>query len=179
VQWSNRLKLILIMALFATPIVAAWIAHAVWHPGKAESYGELLEPRVPTLAGLVDDHGQPASLEALHGKWVLVTVVKGECGADCRHNLYLARQTRTAQGRDEERVERVLIADRGLTLPEDADLHRYQAKPEALDALPTGNGVRTYVFDPLGRTVLRFPERPEGKGMIRDLHLLLKASKLG
>jgi cytochrome oxidase Cu insertion factor (SCO1/SenC/PrrC family) len=178
-QWADRLKLILIMALFVTPALAAWITHVVWHPSRVNSYGEMLEPRVPQLGGLLDDHGQPATLEALRGKWVLVTVVDGRCGDGCRRNLYLARQTRTAQGGDRERVERAFIAAQDPGVPAEEGLHRYLAKPLALQILPASDVARTYVLDPLGRTVLRFPERPEGKGMIRDLQRLLRASKLG
>ncbi|HEX8978351.1 MAG TPA: hypothetical protein VF811_01465 [Parasulfuritortus sp.] len=175
----DRLQPLLIMLLFAAPFLAAWIVHGAWHPGRVESYGELLDPAPPDLTGLADAQGRPASLAALRGRWLLVTIVAGRCAEDCRHNLYLARQARIAQGRDRERLLQVAIDDGIGAFGEIGGLQRYVLPPGKLVILSGGLPARTYVLDPLGRTVLRFPGRPDGTGMIRDLQHLLRASKLG
>ena len=36
-----------------------------------------------------------------------------------------------------------------------------------------------YLLDPLGNLMLRFPENPDPKGIMKDLKLLLKASQIG
>lgn len=175
----DRLQPMLIVLLFAAPFLAAWIAHGTWHPARAESYGELLDPAPPNLTGLTDEQGRPASLAALRGRWLLVTVVDGRCADACRQNLYLARQARLAQGRDQERLLQVMIDDGTGALGEIGGLRRFASPAGTRSALSGGLPARTYVLDPLGRTVLRFPGQPDGKGMIRDLQHLLRASKLG
>ena len=179
----DRIKMLLVMALFAAPALAAWIARDVWRPVAVNNYGELVEPRELHVDGLVDAAGRPAGLETLRGHWVLLTVVGGDCDEACRKQIYLSRQVRIAQGREQDRVVRALVqslrrpmggADAG-----EPYLQRYAAPGEALSAWTGGGSARTYVMDPLGRVMLRFPADPEGKGMIRDLRQLLKASKIG
>lgn len=176
---TDRIKLLLLMALFAAPALAAWIARDVWHPNAVTSYGELVEPRAPRIDGLVDAAGRPAGLESLRGHWVLLTVVGTDCDEACRKHLYLGRQARVAQGREQGRVVRVLVRPMGAAGDGESGLRRYAAPGESLSSWTGGGPARTYVMDPLGRVMLRFPADPEGKGMIRDLRQLLKASKIG
>lgn len=183
---ADRLKLLLIFALFAAPALAALMARDHFAPAPGNSHGELLQPAVPRFAGLVDATGSPAVLEALRGRWVLLTVASGPCGDACRAQLYLSRQTRLAQGRERGRVLRALILptgaafDAGMDAGDDAEarLHRYAAPRDSLAAWSDGEA-RSYVVDPLGHIMLRFPAAADGKGMIRDLRLLLKASRIG
>ncbi|MBK7676471.1 MAG: hypothetical protein IPJ27_17875 [Candidatus Accumulibacter sp.] len=42
-----------------------------------------------------------------------------------------------------------------------------------------GAGYRFYVIDPLGNVMMRYPEKPEMQGMLRDLERLLKYSWVG
>lgn len=172
---ADRIKLLLLMSLFAAPALAAWVVHQVWQPEVAASYGELLQPATPRFSGMTDAAGQPADLAALHGRWVLLTVVNGDCAADCRQQLHLVRQVRTAQGREQARVAQVLIHADSVT-PAESTL-TYRVPRAALADWP--DPVRTYIVDPLGRVMLRFPVAADGKGMLRDLRQLLKASKIG
>ena len=174
---ADRIKLLLLMSLFAAPALAAWVVHQVWQPGTGNNYGELLQPSVPRLAGMTDVAGRPADLAALKGRWVLLTVVKGECGPACRRQLHLGRQVLIAQGRERERVVQALIQSEEAALAEQPDLYRYRVPGEVLAAWP--DPVRSYIVDPLGRVMLRFPVAAEGKGMLRDLRQLLKASQIG
>lgn len=187
---ADRLKLLLIFALFAAPALAALMAIDHFAPAPGNSHGELLQPAVPRFAGLIDAAGSPAGLEALRGRWVLLTVASGPCDEACRAQVYLSRQSRLAQGRERGRVARALILptgaefdaglEAGLDGGDDADakLYRYAAPRDSLEMWSDGEA-RSYVVDPLGRVMLRFPVAADGKGMIRDLRLLLKASRIG
>ena len=183
---ADRLKLLLIFALFAAPALAALMARDYFAPAPGNSHGELLQPAVPRFAGLIDAAGSPAGLETLRGRWVLLTVASGPCGEACRAQLYLSRQTLLAQGRERGRVVRALILPTGAEFDPgldggdgaDAKLYRYAAPRDSL-ATWTDGEARSYVVDPLGRVMLRFPVAADGKGMIRDLRLLLKASRIG
>ncbi len=168
---ADRIKLLLLMSLFAAPALAAWVVHQVWRPGVDGSYGELLPPIQPRFAG------QAADLASLRGRWVLLTVVNGDCGLDCRQQLHLAHQVRIAQGREQARVAQALIqSDNGVPAGQ-VNLLNYRVPAASLADWP--DPLRTYLVDPLGRVMLRFPVAPEGKGMLRDLRQLLKASKIG
>ncbi len=171
----DRIKLVLLMSLFAAPALAAWVVHQVWPAPAASIYGELLPPAMPRFSGITDAAGQPADLAALRGRWVLLTVANGDCGFECRRQLHLARQVRIAQGREQRRVAQALIQTADAA-PVDLAL-TYRVPRAALADWP--EPARTYVVDPLGRVMLRFPVAAEGKGMLRDLRQLLKASKIG
>lgn len=172
---ADRVKLLLLMGLFATPGLAAWLVHDHWRPTVTSSYGELLEPFQPGFAG----GAGKAAMDGLRGRWVLLTVAGAECDAACRRQVYLTRQVRIAQGREQSRVERVLLQPVGAAAIDDPGLRHFTVPAEALAVLPGAFPARTFVMDPLGRVMLRFPAEPDGKGMIRDLGRLLKASGIG
>lgn len=180
---ADRIKLLLLMALFAAPALAAWIARDVWRPAGVNNYGELVEPCALRIDGLVDVSGSPADLGTLRGHWVLLTVVGGDCDEACREQIHLSRQVRIAQGREQSRVVRAVVGALSRPMPGpgagEPDLKIFAAPGEALSAWTGGGPARTYVMDPLGRVMLRFPTNPDGKGMVRDLRQLLKASKIG
>lgn len=176
---ADKLKLLLLLALFAMPALAAWMAVHVWPPAGGKPYGTLLEPRVPMLAGLSDPTGQPASLVELRGRWVLLTAVAGPCAAECLVLLRLARQARLAQGREQERVARAVVVSGAEPPPLEAGLRGYTLSPDGLRRLHPESGPGLYLLDPLGRLMLRFPSPPDGKGMIGDLRRLLSASRIG
>src|SRR6266850_217904 len=105
-----RLKLVAVLLVCASPFVLAWAAwHFKWGTGSAGNYGELIAPQ---------PRGEPA-FQDLRGKWVLVTFDAAACDAYCQRKLYFMRQVRTAQGKDQARIERVwVITDGGAPRPE-------------------------------------------------------------
>lgn len=163
---ADRIKLLLLMGLFAAPVLAAWLAREHWRPAGLPVHGELLAPFAP-------------GLDLPRGRWVLLTVAARDCDTACRHQLYLTRQVRLAQGRERGRVARALLQPPGGAAVEEPGLRRLLSPESGLEGLSADGSARTYVVDPLGRVMLRFPARPEGKGMIRDLGRLLKASGIG
>ena len=101
----GRVKFALLIAVFAIPVAAGWIAYVSgWGSGTASNYGTLLAPQ-PMPA---------APFAALRGKWVLVQIDRGACEAFCEQKLYYMRQARRAQGRQMNRVERLSIGSDNL-----------------------------------------------------------------
>lgn len=171
-----RLKLLLLMALFASPALAAWLTYAWWQPSHFTNHGTLLAPQALDLPPLVDGAGQTAPWSDLRGRWVLLVAVPGPCDADCVRAAFLARQARLAQGRDQARVVRVLAAT-GATA---GWPHLDGAYRAALDRLPpalAGGGL--FLVDPGGRLMMAYPAQADGEGVIRDLKQLLRASREG
>ncbi len=179
----TQLKLLLLLAVFAAPALAAWLVYAWWQPSRLGNYGELLPPQPLVLPALLDPTGQTTPWTALRGKWVLLVVAPGNCDGACAHAAYLARQARLAQGREQERIERVLLGSSGdMAWPHrDGAYRALLGQPGNPLAQPGGALAQGGLFlvDPLGNLMMRFPDKADGKGVIRDLRQLLKASRIG
>lgn len=185
-QLSPRGKFLLLIGLFLVPVVAAYIAYLGWHPSAHGNYGELLRvtPLQQTTGARPD--GEALDFAALRGKWLMVRVGGGACDPACAQQLYLTRQVRTAQGKDQSRIERVWVLTD--TRAPDATLLQTHpglivwrpANPDFLAQFPgAGREDSVYLVDPLGNLMLRFPAHPDPKRMMKDLKLLLKASQIG
>lgn len=173
---GGRAKLLLLMALFASPTLAAWLAYGWWQPERFTNYGTLLEPRSLELPPLRDEAGKALDWSALRGRWVLLVAVAGGCDAHCIQASYLARQVRLAQGRDQARIARVLAgtaASPDWPYPDGA----YRVALERLPPVVEGGGL--FLVDPRGNLMMRFPRNADGERVIRDLKQLLRASGEG
>ena len=175
--------LLLIAAITVAPIVASYVAYYVFPRDKRVNYGTLL-PTVPAPAirGTRDD-GSPFHLGDLHGRWVLLVSGRGECDSACERKLYVIRQARTMQGKDQDRIVRVWIvvgdaAPAATLLAKHPGLVVVRAA-ETAPAMPPGGADMLYLIDPLGNLVLSFPADPDIKGIATDLTRLLKASRIG
>lgn len=179
--------LLAILALCATPVVAAWLAYFVWPPASRSNYGELIEPRPLPDPQLERSAGGAFRLSALHGKWLLVQLDGADCRDACRKKLLYMRQARLTQGRDMERIERVwLVTD---DAPVDPALLREFEGTQVLRAGASGLAREfpaavdpadyIYVVDPLGNLMLRYPRDPDPNGIKRDLARLLRVSRIG
>lgn len=170
----GRLKLAALGALFALPVLLAWLFHATgWRSGSSANYGELLAPR--PLAGLA----------ALRGKWVLVQFDAAACGMACERKLYVMRQVRKAQGDDQQRVERLWLLTDGAApgAPLLAAIEGTRVQPLRDPAFaaqfPGPASAFIYLVDPLGNLMMRFPADPDPARMVKDLQRLLKYSGIG
>jgi cytochrome oxidase Cu insertion factor (SCO1/SenC/PrrC family) len=186
-QLNPRSKFLLLIGVFVVPVVAAYLAYFGWRPAGHTNYGDLVEV-VPLqhTAGWSRD-GAPLDLQTLRGRWLMVYVSPSACDAVCANLLYLTRQTRIAQGKEQARIERLwVLTDSGkpdpAALQAHPDLHVWRPQDAAFIEQFPAEGARTdhvYLVDPLGNLMLRFPARPEAKRMMKDLKLLLKASQVG
>ncbi|MFZ5574948.1 MAG: SCO family protein [Pseudomonadota bacterium] len=184
---SSRTKFLLLIGIFVLPVAAAYLAYFGWRPAGHTNYGELLTvtPLAHTAGSTLD--GRSFDLQGLQGKWLLVHVGPAACDADCARQLYLMRQLRIAQGKEQSRIERVwVLTDAAAVDPallgEHPGLHVWRPKDatfvEQFPA-PRARSAHIYVVDPLGNLMLRFPEQAAPKGIMKDLKLLLKASQIG
>lgn len=186
-QLTSRSKFLLLIGVFLMPVVAAYLAYSGWRPAGHSNYGDLIKVTpLQRTAGTTPD-GQPFDLDALHGKWVMVHVGPARCDAACAWQLYVMRQTRIAQGKEQDRIERLWVvtdggtpnaqltqAHPGLHVWRPADESFVRQFPAAQD-----QAAHIYVVDPLGNLMLRFPAQVDYKRMMKDLRLLLKASQIG
>lgn len=175
----GRVKLLAVAAFFALPVLAAYFAYSRWTPEQGSNYGDLLSP-YPL------NH---AILAPLKGKWTLVQFDSGACDDYCERKHYLMRQVRKAQGKHQDRVERLwLVKDAaapGRKLLEaiaGTRIEHAASHSLAEQFLAQGQGTlaeHIYLIDPLGNLMMRFPRDPDPKAMIKDLQRLLKTSRIG
>lgn len=186
-QLTPRSKFLLLLAVFVVPVVAAYLAYFGWRPAGHTNYGDLITVTpLQQTAGTTHD-GTPFDLKALQGKWVMVHVGPTSCDAACVNQLYLMRQIRITQGKEQSRIERLwVLTDSGSVAPsllqEYPGMHVWRsAQAGFAEQFPAGDGRAShlYMVDPLGNLMLRFPARPDAKRMMKDLKLLLKASQIG
>jgi cytochrome oxidase Cu insertion factor (SCO1/SenC/PrrC family) len=186
VKLGSRAKLLLLMGLFAVPIVASVLAYNFLHVEPTANYGELLSPpEAVTTQRFARPDGSAFRFGDLAGKWILVASDSGACEQACMEKLGTLRVVRLALGRDADRVERVFVVD-DATLPGSAALEPFAGTQVALTppgiTLPRGaanDRGRIYLVDPNGNVMLRWALPADRKRMLNDLQRLLKASQIG
>jgi hypothetical protein len=178
---------LLIAAIGISPIIASYLAYYWLTPSKRVNYGELLETApAPAIAG-ADADGRTFALSDLRGKWVLLIASRDGCADACARALYVTRQARTIQGREQDRIVRLLLQPQAApTLaPEVAATHPglviAKVDERMLEQLPLGTSAVATVLllDPLGNLVLRYQADPDIRRLANDLQRVLKASQIG
>ena len=182
---KNRIKLILLMLLMLSPVIASYLFHVLQiRPEGTVNYGELLE--VKALQGQAHDIENNAIFrpKQLRGKWSLITIDSGSCDEYCQKKLYLMRQIRLVQNTEKDRIERVWLID-DQSLPNEDIKEEYEGTillsakdSDLLSEFPAQSSQRDhiYVVDPMGNLMMRYPRDPEPKKISDDLKLLLKLS---
>ena len=187
---SGRWKMILVLLVCASPVVASYFTYYVVRPEGRRNFGELINPQrpLPALATQTLD-GQAGTLTALKNQWLLLSVAGGACDTRCEQNLYFQRQLRESLGREKERLDRVWLVDddirvRPALLPALAASTVLRVQPGDLAQwLEQAPGKRLqdhlYLVDPLGNLMMRFPADMDAGAAAkakRDLDRLLRAS---
>ena len=187
---SGRWKMILVLLVCASPVVASYFMYYVVRPEGRRNFGELINPQrpLPSLPTQTLD-GKAGELTALKNQWLLLSVAGGACNTRCEQNLYFQRQLRESLGREKERLDRVWLVDdnipvRPALLPALAAATVLRVPPGGLAQwLEPAPGKRLedhlYLVDPLGNLMMRFPadmDAEAGAKAKRDLDRLLRAS---
>lgn len=187
---AGRLRMLLVLAVCAAPVVASYLALYLLRPEKTANYGALIHPGRPMPAlALAALDGAPRDAATLHGRWLLVKVGPAACDSRCEQQLFFQRQLREMMGRERDRVSKVwLVSDGAPAAP--ALQRALQATPAttvlradgaALAAWLEPEPGRTladhlYIVDPLGHWMMRLPVDPDPSRAKRDLERLLRAS---
>lgn len=187
---AGRWKMIAVLLVCASPVVASYFMYYVVRPEGRRNYGELITPQRPLPAMTTTDlNGKTGELVALKNQWLLINVSTAGCDAACQQRLYFQRQLRESLGKEKGRLDRVwLIID---DAPVDARLQPALAEATVIRVraqalaqwLPPAGTQRLedhlYVVDPLGNLMMRFPANMDAVGAAkakRDLDRLLRAS---
>ena len=188
---SGRLKMLLVVAVCALPVIASYFTFFVVRPsGTGTAYSALIQPAVamPAVpARWVDGSEKP--LRSLVGQWLLVVVDGGACAAACEKRLYLQRQLREMTGREAGRIDKLwLVVDDAPLSP---TLQQALAATPAMTILRLPRDVvaawlkpapgqaledHVYVVDPLGDWMMRAPADADPSRLKRDIDRLLRGS---
>jgi hypothetical protein len=180
-----------VLAVCAAPLILSYFMYYVVKPDWRANYGALIDPRLHPMPALETKTlgGEPASLDAYKGKWIMLHADSGNCDAGCSNKLLQMRQLRLMQGKNRDRIERVwMVTDDSpietVLLREYDGTRVLRVKPEAIrNWLPTGQDTvmsdHVYIIDPLGNLMMRFPKDADPNKMKKDIGRLLKASSIG
>lgn len=200
---NARTKLVALAALFMLPVIAAMVLYRMdWRPSGTTNHGELIQPARPIAdVPLQTWDGKPVNFSAVTQKWTMLYFASAECGGACEQALYKMRQVHLAQGRERDRLQRILIVTDArardwlnYTLKEYRDMTVLTGSPQNLTALmqqftpaadvnaraataPLTDGI--YILDPLDNYMLRYRSDADPSGMRKDLKNLLKLSQIG
>jgi hypothetical protein len=187
----GRLKMLLVLAVCAAPVVASYFTYFVIRPQGRTNYSELISPMraLPERLPLLDLQGRAVPAASLKGQWLLVVVAGGGCDAKCEQLLYLQRQLRETLGREKDRVDKIwFVSDGALPRPEvlraievgdPATVLRVSHAALAGWLVPApGQALEAhlYIVDPMGQWMMRAPPDPEPARLRRDVERLLRAS---
>lgn len=187
----GRWKLYLVVAICASPLIFSYLAYYVIKPTGRTNYGTLLDPRLyplPKLGSELIGNGKQ-ELDAYKGKWIMVQVSSSDCPTACQTTLLNMRQLRLMQGKDMDRIERViLITDQNpietSLLREYDGTHFLRSDAKAIESwLPAEEGSnvqnRIYLIDPMGNLMMRYSADADPNKVKKDIGKLLKASSIG
>ncbi|HEY4068446.1 MAG TPA: hypothetical protein VGM74_16205 [Burkholderiaceae bacterium] len=188
---NGRLKMLLVLAICAAPVIASYFTFYVIRPEGRTNYSELITPQrpLPDDLPLTDLQGAPVKAESLKGQWLLVVVSGGACDAECEKHLWLQRQLRETLGRDADRVEKLWLIDDEVApsakvldgIRTHTEMTVLRAPKAALSAWlepAAGHALADhfYIVDPLGHWMMRSLVDPDPAKLKRDVVKLLAGS---
>lgn len=184
----SRLTLVAVFAVFVLPLALAWVMNFAsdWVPRATINHGHLVEPVTPVhLAGWQDPEGRSVDAAWLSGKWTLAYRIAGGCADDCHQVLYVLRQVRLAQGKNIDRVQRLVVLDAPASPAWISEVQEHYpglmvvqpASAGAVSGIPAPGKV--YLIDPLGDLMMEYGADADARGMVKDLERLLRISYVG
>ncbi len=184
---AGRWKMLLVLLVCASPVIASYFTYYVIRPEGRRNYGELIDPQrpLPAVTG-TNAVGEPVALDSLKGQWLFISVADSACNAQCESHLYLQRQLREGLGKEKDRLDWIWLRTGDAPVPETLREATRQAIVLQMDEaqiaqwLQPAPGQRLsdhlYVVDPIGNWMMRFPAQADPARVRRDLERLLRAS---
>ena len=176
----KRLGLILIVLLFAAPIVTAYLLNASgWRPSGMRNYGTLIEPPQDlSSARFVLADGKALEWKDAEWSWTLFALTGPDCAAKCMERIDELRRARLTLNQNAYRV-RVVVLDDSIAADQLAALKPIEAARDAdakLAAMRPKNAdeVSAVLADPHGFLILRYDAGYDANLLRKDLARLIK-----
>jgi hypothetical protein len=109
----NRIGLILILLLFAAPLLTAYVLNTLgWRPAGTRNYGILIEPPQDlTAARFVEDDGKPIAWKDEDWSWTVFALPGPSCAKACLERIDELRRARLTLNQNAFRVRVVVLGD--------------------------------------------------------------------
>lgn len=179
-QNRKRLGLVLIVLLFAAPIVTAYVLNAIgWRPSGMRNYGTLIEPPQDlTAARFVLDDGTPLAWKDAEWSWTLIALPGPGCADKCLARIDELRRARLTLNQNAYRV-RVVVLDASLPATAIASMKPIERARDADEKLAAfrpaqGDDVAAVLVDPHGFLILSYPAGYNANLLRKDLARLIK-----
>ena len=187
----GRLKMLLVLLVCASPVIASYLTYFVIRPEGRTNYSTLILPTrtLPAELNLRTLDGAAVAPQSLRGQWLMVAVGPAACDTACEQRFFMQRQLREMMGRERDRLDKLWLVTDDAPIPaalnealggkvpvtvlraDGAAVARWLA-PEAGQQLQD----HLYLVDPMGEWMMRVPARPEPARVKRDLDRVLRAS---
>jgi hypothetical protein len=190
-RFWNRVQLLLILAVFAAPIIGAF----VYQPDEFNNYGDIYTPVKPVENLLMRGDDGDVEFDSFRRQWVFLVVARGQCSAACEDNILKMRQLRFMQNNDMTRIRTVFLhTELAVATAQDlaakylpiesysVGVDNYVAWTQILrleDAPEEAQKDRFYIIDPAGNLMMSYPADADPNIMKKDIKRLLKASQIG
>ncbi len=193
VRNRKRLTLIALMALFLSPVIAAWL----WTPDTFRNRGELIDPPRPLVnVQMISADGNNVDLATLFGRWTYVFFVATGCDESCKQLADAIERVRLSQGKNEKRVRLMVVTlnpdslssleEIRLIMPKTIVLGVSASKKKQLlrqfmlqggESTPQSDSV--FLVDPMGNLMMNYPVNTDPTDLRKDISRLLRASRIG
>ena len=169
-----------VVVICALPLLAALYLRYISPPQPTATVGAPLAPVALPFELLQHLDETPLDRPQVSGKWLVIIAAPGRCDDPCQQALYLTRQSRTAQGRNMTRIERLWVVTDGVTpepqlLAAHRDLIVATSSDGRLLEVLSGDGSRfIHLVDRRGLLVFRYPYDSDPKAFISELGKLIR-----
>ena len=175
----NRIGLILILLLFAAPLLTAYVLNAFgWRPAGSRNYGTLIEPPQDLgAARFIQDDGKPLAWKDEDWSWTVFALPGPSCARGCLERIDELRRARLTLNQNAFRVRVVVLGDldanalaamKPVMRARDVDAKLAALRPAGADE------VAVAFADPHGFLVLRYPVGYDANKLRKDLARLVK-----
>jgi hypothetical protein len=188
---SGRLKMLLVLLVCASPVIASYLTYFVIRPQARTNYGELIMPTrsLPAALPITTLSGEAVKPDSLKGQWLMVVVADAACDRVCEKHLFLQRQLRETLGRDKDRIDKVWFVTDAATPRPEVMAAIAPGQPATVLRVPSAELAKwlapadgrklsdhIYLIDPMGEWMMRMPADPDPAKFKRDVERLLRAS---
>jgi hypothetical protein len=176
----SRLSLLLIVAVFALPILAALALNlSGWMPSHSRNFGEVVHPPV-ALRDIEFVHADDARthLGNASERWTLLVRVPAACDAACWRRVAVLGNVRTSLGRTADKLELLLLDREPPPGQRDALATFAFATPvtplPGRLAAPLADGPELWLVNPYGLAEMRYAPGYVPAELRKDLGKLVR-----
>ncbi len=174
-QTKSRITLLIVAALFALPLIAAFVVRSSgWHPSETKNSGTLVDPPrdIKDVAATMPDGSRfPWKDSQFH--WTLIMFPDANCAMKCMERIDEALRMRITLGRNADRLRIVYVGpkqtDEFFTLRAPLVNLSEAANTFAEYRAHDDDSLALALVDPQGLLMMRYPDGYSAQGLRSDI----------